>query len=327
MLRRFSNSVAVLFRSRVFRIAVAFAIAGGIGLQFIRPQLTNPPVVADLQAPPAVKQILVTGCYNCHSNETKLAWFDQIVPGYWLVASDVKEARAHMNFSEFGRKPPAGQTATLFEAVNQVQLGAMPPAQYKLLHPEGVLSAAQLATLKNYLKTFESKRPSGPAEFAAAQDEYAKWIKPGSPPPAAISPTLNGFTFPTGYKDWKTLSSTDREDNHTIRAILGNPVAIEAVRNHQTDPWPDGTMFAKIAWLQLVDQNGAVRAGKFEQVEFMKKDSKQYSSTLGWGWGRWLGTELKPYGKDSSYTASCVGCHTPLRDTDFVFTMPIRSQP
>ncbi len=97
-----------------------------IGIQFIRPELNNAPVTAEIQAPPEVKQILRNSCYSCHSNETKLLWFDEVVPAYWLVASDVKEARKHLNFSEIGAQPAAKQKAILFEAVNMIQLGAMP---------------------------------------------------------------------------------------------------------------------------------------------------------------------------------------------------------
>lgn len=78
---------------------------GAIGIQFIRPALTNPPVTADLSVPTAVKQIFQTSCYNCHSNETRLSWFDEPAPAYWLVASDVQEARKHLNFSEIGKLP------------------------------------------------------------------------------------------------------------------------------------------------------------------------------------------------------------------------------
>ena len=70
-----------------------------LAIQLIRPAIPHPPVTADLSAPPEVKRILKTSCYDCHSNQTRLAWFDEIVPAYWLVASDVKEARRHLNFS------------------------------------------------------------------------------------------------------------------------------------------------------------------------------------------------------------------------------------
>ena len=87
-------------------------LLGFLALQFIRPAIGNPPVTAEVEAPPEVKQILRASCYNCHSNETHLAWFDQIVPAYWLVASDVKRARSHLNFSEIGAQAAAVQKAT-----------------------------------------------------------------------------------------------------------------------------------------------------------------------------------------------------------------------
>lgn len=293
-----------------------------IVLQFIRPTLTHPPVTADLQAPPEVKQIIVTSCYDCHSNETKLKWFDDIVPGYWLVVDDVNEGRRHLNFSELGSKP----VGSLFESVSQIELGAMPPKKYTALHPEAVVSPEQLATLKAYLKTLESAAASTPDQVAAADAQYAQSLQPNAPRPTVV-PEFNGLAFPGNYKDWHQLSATVRDDNHTLRQILGNDIAIKAVKEGRINPWPDGTTFAKVAWDQSVDANGAITTGAFKQVEFMVKDSQKYAKTAGWGWGRWLGVELKPFGKDATFTDSCVGCHAPLRNSDFVFTLPIRTQP
>jgi hypothetical protein len=56
------------------------------------------------------------------------------------------------------------------------------------------------------------------------------------------------------------------------------------------------------------------------------RDSRKYAGTLGWGWARWRGADLKPYGKDQNFTSECVGCHSPLHGTDYVFTAPIRGQ-
>jgi cytochrome c553 len=297
-----------------------------IALQFIRPELTHPPVTADLQAPPDVKQILVTSCYDCHSNETKLAWFDQIAPAYWLVVSDVNKGRAHLNFSNFGQLAPGDQQGFLFESLNQMQFGAMPPKKYTMLHPDATITPAQIETLKNYLKTFETDKVSSPDELAEADAQVAKWLQTHTPA-ANVTPEFNGFAFPVGYQDWKTLSSSDRADNHTIRLILGNDIAIQAVKDNQINPWPDGAMFAKIAWHERIDANGDIEPGAFKQVEFMRKDSQGHASTLGWEFGRWLGSDLKPYGKDASLATSCVSCHTPQRASDYVFTMPLKSQP
>ena len=55
---------------------------------------------------------------------------------YWLVRHDILTAREHLNFSTLGSKPAAAQKATLYEAVNMIQLGAMPLPSFKKLHPE-----------------------------------------------------------------------------------------------------------------------------------------------------------------------------------------------
>src|SRR6266849_4927477 len=72
----------------LLRLSMALLVVF-LGLQFVRPELRNPPVTADLQAPLEVKQILKNSCYSCHSNETTLEWFDKVAPVYWLVTSDV----------------------------------------------------------------------------------------------------------------------------------------------------------------------------------------------------------------------------------------------
>jgi hypothetical protein len=318
-----------LLQPRVWKIGLRLFGAGlavFIGLQFIRPRLDHPPVTADLVAPPSVKAILRTSCYNCHSNETKLSWFDEIVPGYWLVVADVKEARRHLNFSEFGKLPEAQQRAMLFEAVHQMRFRAMPLPQYVLLHPKSKVTMVEIATLENYLEPPGTVEAAGtPADAAAADAQYMKWIAaPAGHAPGEIPPAPNGLPFPPDYRNWKPISTTNRYDNNTMRVILGNDVAARAIAQNNIHPWPDGTAFAKIAYLRQPGANGAVQAGAFKQVEFMVKDAHKYAATEGWGWGRWLGSDLVPYKKgDTSFVTECTGCHAPLRNTDFVFTMPI----
>jgi hypothetical protein len=303
----------------------ALLLIAAAGAQFVRPQLANPAVTAELAAPPQVKQILRTSCYNCHSNETKLSWFDWPVPAYWLVVKDVREGRGHLNFSEIGSLPPAQQNGFPFESVSQIELGAMPLPDYKLAHPESAITPEQLNILKQYLTSLESNAPAAPQEIAAADAQYADWIRqPNSKP--AVSPAPNGIAFLPDYKNWQAISSTVRADNNTLRQILGNDVAVQAIAENHIDPWPDGAAFAKIAWYQEADDKGLVRAGAFFQVEFMIRDSKKYARTLGWGWARWRGADLKPYGKDADFTRECVGCHRPLRDSNYVFTEPIQGQ-
>jgi hypothetical protein len=287
-------------------------------LQLVRPGIPVRPASAEIQAPPAIKNILGKDCYSCHSDERRLAWFDEIVPGYWLVRHDILEAREHLNFSTIGSRPAAGQKATLYEAVNMVQLGAMPLPQFLALHTDAKVTPEELAALKEYLTPWsaeperansESKKPdAGSAAMASL---------------TAVPAELNGLPFESSFESWKPISTTDRGDNNTFRFILGNDVTVQAAASGKISPWPDGARFAKIAWAQELGDDGLVHPGKFVQVEFMVKDAQRYKDTDGWGWGRWRGLDLKPYGSDAQFVKECTGCHLPVRGDDYVYTLPI----
>jgi Haem-binding domain len=119
-------------------------------LQLVRPELKNPPVTAEMQAPPEIKRILKTSCYNCHSNETQVPWFDKVVPAYWLVTRDVNVARKRLNFSEIGTKRDLTK-AILYESIREIQTGAMPPRSYRVMHPEAAVTPEQLKILRTYV--------------------------------------------------------------------------------------------------------------------------------------------------------------------------------
>jgi hypothetical protein len=311
------------FAKLIFSGLVVFIL-----LQCIRPGIPAKPAAAELQAPMEVRRILEKDCYSCHSNQRRLSWFDEIVPGYWLVRHDILEAREHLNFSTLGSKPVAAQKATLYEAVNMIQLGAMPLPQFVALHPGAKVTHAELATLKAYLApwTPASNQPaSQPA--STAKTVAAPTSAPSSTPPpvslATVAPEFNGVPFDTAFESWKPVSFTDRGDNNTFRFILGNDVAVKAAQSGNIFPWPDGARFAKIAWQQEMGTDGLLHPGKFLQVELMLKSARLYKDTEGWGWGRWRGMDLKPYGEGANFVRECTGCHQPLRGNDYVYTLPI----
>lgn len=140
----------------------------------------------------------------------------------------------------------------------------------------------------------------------------------------AADPAPNGITLPKGYKDWRVISVSERSDNKTLRAILGNDIAVQAARAGKTNPWPDGAILGKLVWKNASHPNWptATVPSAFVHAEFMHKDSVKYAATGGWGYARWLGADQKPYGKDASFVQECVGCHTPVKDNDWVFTHP-----
>lgn len=137
--------------------------------------------------------------------------------------------------------------------------------------------------------------------------------------------TANGIAFPVNYQDWAVVSVAHREDNKTLRAIVGNPKAIQAIKDGQTNPWPDGAVLGKMVWKDRQDDHWAAATvpDKFIHAEFMFKDNQKWADTGGWGWARWVGTEQIPFGNDTlSASASCVACHTPVKNQDWVFHKP-----
>ena len=138
-------------------------------------------------------------------------------------------------------------------------------------------------------------------------------------------PAANGIAFPVNYQAWDTVSVSYREDNKTLRAIIGNPQAIKAIEAGQTNPWPNGAVLGKLVWKAGQDAHwkAAKVPGKFIHAEFMFKDTNKWTDTKGWGWARWVGLEQVPFGKDAeSAHSACIACHTPVAGQDWVFTKP-----
>ena len=140
-----------------------------------------------------------------------------------------------------------------------------------------------------------------------------------------IPPAPNGIEFPADYPDWKVISVSYRTDHHSLRAILGNPIAVKAARNGKTNPWPDGAVLGKVVWKEGTEEKwpAAIAPQAFIHAEFMFKDAKKYADNgTGWGWARWVGNEQKPYGKDKTFSQECISCHVPVKGNDWVFTKP-----
>jgi hypothetical protein len=144
--------------------------------------------------------------------------------------------------------------------------------------------------------------------------------------PGQVAPSPNGIEFPKEYRDWSVLSVAHRVDKQTLRVVVGNDVAIEAARARNTNPWPDGTIIGNIVWEQMPDTNwpNNITVDEFVRAEFMVKDVQSFANNdSGWGWARWNGASLTPYGDDEDFFAECIDCHKKVSGTDWVFTNPV----
>ena len=300
---------------------IALFIIGFIGIQFIGDKVDNPPVTGEIQAPAEVKQILERSCYSCHSNETHLQWFDKIAPASWLVQSHVKQARLGMNFSQWNTMTEIEKKGKLWELYNFVAAGDMPLKSYLTVHPTAKIEKKDVDVLRNYILSLTSTKINDTTKINSFNKQYKQLIAENT---SKIIPTApNGIPFITDYKNWQIISTSERFDSGTMRIIYGNPVATKAIKDKQTNPWPDGVIMAKIVWTQLQDEFGEIKPGEYKYIQFMIKDQKKYEKTKGWGFARFDNLDNKPFGKEN-FEYSCINCHMVVKDHDYVFTRPIK---
>ena len=117
-----------------------------VALQFIPSARTNPPVESEVAwDSPRTRDLFYRACADCHSHETRWPWYSKVAPVSWLIANHVREGRRDMNVS-------MPDEVDVTEAVAQIRNGEMPPADYRLVHPEARLTDAEKTELISGLK-------------------------------------------------------------------------------------------------------------------------------------------------------------------------------
>jgi hypothetical protein len=138
---------------KLSKIAGGVVVLALIVMQFVRPGRTNPAsdpstsFEAVVEPPQEVTSTLKRACHDCHSNQTAWPWYSNIAPASWLIASDVNEGRAHLNFSNWTQAGAEGEKPDLEDLCSEVQAGKMPLRSYTLLHPRAKLSSQEVAAL------------------------------------------------------------------------------------------------------------------------------------------------------------------------------------
>lgn len=299
-------------------------------VQFLKPneikRYENGGETEDLAGiPENINAILKSSCFNCHSTSPKLVWYDKITPVNFLVVSHINKATEALNFANWRDMPSAKQKAVLYYSINKIRSGEMPLSSYTLAHPSAKINKSQIKMIEAFLLSISSMSKTDSLKLTTTKQVPANRIenKSSRKDYKGVRPAPNGIAYIPDYRNWKAISTTDRFDNGTMRIIFANEVAVAAIQSKRINPWPDGSILAKAAWKQKLTPDGNVSAGEFVQVEYMIKDSKKYAKSEGWGWARWKGEDLRPYGKTANFSTECISCHKPVRDNDNVFTIPL----
>jgi cytochrome c len=139
---------------RVWILAV-FVVTSVAGLGFVHP-FGDPRVepakglgtlLQGAKMPAEAKAVLVTKCADCHSSETKWPVYARVAPGSWLIERDIVEARRAMDLSRWEEMPAEKQEVLVAKIAQEAKSGDMPPLQYRLMHWDAKLSAADVRAL------------------------------------------------------------------------------------------------------------------------------------------------------------------------------------
>jgi hypothetical protein len=136
-------------------------MVGVFGLaQLIPIGVTNPATrVEPRWDSPQTRQLVVAACFDCHSDQSRHFWYQDIAPIKWWTANHVSSGRKALNFDEWNQpQRRAGRAAS------SVARGRMPPSYYTWigLHADAKLTAAQKQALVAGLeKTITADPPPG----------------------------------------------------------------------------------------------------------------------------------------------------------------------
>lgn len=132
---------------KVLRVIAAIIGVAFLGAQFVRPPRTNPAYEPSqsafnlLEMPPAVVATLRRACIDCHTNDTRWLWYNQVAPVSWWTIDHVNHGRSHLNFSEWGKLPPKDAAELVEDICKEIEAGAMPLPSYLWMHRDARLTA------------------------------------------------------------------------------------------------------------------------------------------------------------------------------------------
>jgi Haem-binding domain len=100
--------------------------------------------------PTNVMASLQTSCYDCHSNNTKYPWYNNIQPVAWWLADHIDEGKKEINFNEFAAYSPRRQYRKFKEINTQLEEDEMPLKSYIIIHGDAKLSKEQKVGIYNW---------------------------------------------------------------------------------------------------------------------------------------------------------------------------------
>ncbi len=133
--------------------------------------------------------------------------------------------------------------------------------------------------------------------------------------------------LPEFWRTWSLVSVRYRSDSREQRFVYANPAAWKAMVAGKKE-FPDGAMFGKLAFYTQLDSSFPVSLEPhgFDRLQVMKKDSRRYAATGGWGYAVVMGYEteknahMTSESENGQVAVTCHACHVLAEKRNYVFT-------
>jgi hypothetical protein len=138
---------------QVIRRAAVAVIVGAVAIQLARPARTNPPtdpartMMAVAHPTPEAEAVIVRGCRDCHSHDTRWPWYSNVAPMSWFVIDHVNHGRRHFNYSDWAQYDRDQIPRLLKDICGLTRKDEMPMTSYLWFHPDARLSDRDVAQL------------------------------------------------------------------------------------------------------------------------------------------------------------------------------------
>ncbi len=101
-----------------------------------------------VQVPDTIQHILITSCYDCHSNHTVYPWYAVINPvGLWL-RNHINDGKRAINFSDLSGFTKKKLDHRMRDIAETVEKGEMPLGSYTFIHRYAILDSGQIKMVK-----------------------------------------------------------------------------------------------------------------------------------------------------------------------------------
>jgi hypothetical protein len=103
--------------------------------------------------PADVKMILDKACMDCHSNNTRYPWYNNIQPVAWWLNNHVIDGKKELNFDEYTNRRPRFQYRRMEQTIDLIKKGEMPLDSYTWTHKDAILSEEEKAKLFDWAQS------------------------------------------------------------------------------------------------------------------------------------------------------------------------------